>query len=223
MAAAVVQAGSGLTAGAGGDAEGIIFIEIIAQLVIGVGIGDVADRALDGDNAHQTVAVRHDRRQILEADTGVFLEGLADLRVLAQQLLVVDKHLADAGGEDLHKIAVLAVGAVLRAAENADPGQVLGELFHLFHTLADLLGQPLGRALVPQSGGDGDVGLVIGDDLRESVVLRRVLVDLIHHTGQAADYLAELDNFGSQFSHSLFSHMKYSFIDLVYARTDCTR
>ena len=205
VAAAVAQRAAGGAAGAGGHGEGVVLVQIVGHLVEVLRVGDVLDRALHRHHAHQTVAVREDRRHVLHADAGVLLKGAADLGVLLQEGLVVDQHLHDAGGEDLHVEAVLAVGPVLRDAEHADPGQMLGQLLHLFHALADLLGQILGGAFLAQTRRDGDVGLVVGQDPGQGIVFGGVFVDFVHHARQAADHLAELDDFRSQFSHSTLS------------------
>ena len=168
----------------------------------------VLDRALDGDDAHQTVALRDHGGHQLHALAGVFLKRAADLGVRFQQLFVVDQHLHDAGGEDLHEVLVHAVFFIIGAAENADPGEMLRQLLGLFHTLADLFGQPLGRALLAQTGGDGDVGFVVGDDIRQAVILGGVFIDLVDHTGNAADDLTELDDLGPQFCHYELSPQK---------------
>ena len=108
------------------------------------------------------------------------------------------------GGEDLHEVHVFSQLFVVGAAEDADPGQVLGQLLHLFHGLADLLGQIANSALLAETCGDGYIGLVVGDDAGQGIVLGGVLVDLVHNAGQAADDMTELDDFRSQFSHDMF-------------------
>ena len=189
MAAAVVDAGAAGAAGAGGHAERVVLVEIVAQTVVGLDVINALERTLDGGDAHQTVAVREDRRHGLHADAGVLLKRLADLGMAVQQLRVVDQHLHDAGREDLHEVAILPVRRVRGAAEHTDPGQVVGELLGLLDGEAGLLCQILDRALLAQAGGDGDISLVIRDDIHEGVILRGVLVDLVDHTGQTADDL----------------------------------
>ena len=107
----------------------------------------------------------------------------------------------DAGGEDLHEVDVLAEVLVIGAAEDADPGQVLGKLLHLFHGLADLLREIAGGADLAQAGRDGDIRLVVGHDACKAVVLGGVLVNLVHDAGEAADDMTQLDDFRSQFCH----------------------
>ena len=167
--------------------------------------GVVLDRALDGNDAHQTIALGDHGRHQLHALAGVFLKRAPDLGMGLQQFLVVDQHLHDAWGEDLHEVFVHAVFFVVGAAENADPGKMLCQLLGLFHALADLLGQPLGRTLLAQTGCDRDVGFVVGDDVRQAVILGGVLVDLVDHAGNAADDLTELDDLGPQFCHCKLS------------------
>ena len=142
---------------------------------------------------------------------GDMIEGLAHFRMGVQQLLVVHQHLHDAGGEDLHEVHIFSQLFIVGAAENADPGQVLGKLLHLFHRLADLLGQILHGALLAETCGDGNISLVIGDDAGQGIVLGGVLVDLVHNAGQAADDMTELDDFRSQFSHDMISPSKCNF------------
>ena len=187
VAAAVVDGGAGGAAGAGRDAEGVILIEIVGQLLIVADAGDVLDGALHGDDAHQAVAVGQQRGHGGHTDAGVLLKSAAHLGMGVQQLLVVDQHLHDAGGKDLHEVLVHTGLRVPGAAEDADPGQVLGDLLHLVHALSDLLGQVFGGAALAQAGRDGHVGLIVGQDAGQGVVLRGVLVDLVHNTGQAAD------------------------------------
>ena len=79
---------------------------------------------------------------------------------------------------------------------------MLGKLLHFFDGLADLLGKPAGGADLAQARGDRNVGLIVGDDACQAVVLRGILVDLVHHAGQTADDLTQLDDFRSQFCHS---------------------
>ena len=208
VAAAVADGGAGGTAGAGGHGEGVILVQIIAELFVGVDAGQVLDGAFHGDHAHQAVAVGDQGGHGLHADAGVLLKGLAHFRMGVQQLLVVHQHLHDAGGEDLHEVHVFTQLLVIGAAEDADPGQVLGQLLHLFHGLADLLGQVLYGALLAQACRDGNVGLIVSDDAGQGIVLGGVLVDLVHNAGQAADDMTELDDFRSQFSHDMFLSLK---------------
>ena len=208
--------------GAGGNAEGVVFVEIVAELFVIADAGQILDRALDGHDAHQAVAVGDQRGHGLHADAGVLLEGAADLGVCIEQLLVVNQHLHDAGGKDLHEVFVHAELLVVGAAEDADPREVLGELLHLLHGLADLFGQPRGGADLAQARGDGDVGLIVGDDAGQTVILGSVLVDLVHNAGQTADDLTQLDDFGSEFCHSFSLLQRYFCGDtLLFDRISC--
>ena len=164
-------------------------------------VRDVLDGTFHRNDTHQAVAVRDQGGHGLHADAGVLLEGTADLGMGVQELLVVDEHLHDAGGEDLHEVDVLAEVLVIGAAEDADPGQVLGKLLHLFHGLADLLREIAGGADLAQAGRDGDIRLVVGHDACKAVVLGGVLVNLVHDAGEAADDMTQLDDFRSQFCH----------------------
>ena len=211
VAAAVADGGAGGAAGAGRHGEGVILVQIVAELLIGADAGEILDGALHGDNAHQAVAVGDQGGHGLHADAGVLLEGLAHLGMGVQQLLVVHQHLHDAGGEDLHEVHVFSQLLIVGAAEDADPGQVLGQLLHLFHGLADLLGQVAHGALLAETGGDGNIGLIVGDDAGQGIILGGVLVDLVHNAGEAADDMTELDDFRSQFSHDMILSLNMFF------------
>ena len=121
--------------------------------------------ALHGDDAHQAVAVGQDGTHGLHAQAGVLLKGAADLGVGLHQGDVVDHHLQDAGGEDLHEVDVLAVRLAVGAAEHAVVDQIVERGHDLLHALADLFGQPSRGALLAQTRRDGDVGLVVADDV----------------------------------------------------------
>ena len=202
MAAAVADAGARCAAGAGRNGEGVVLIQVVRKLFVVADAGDVLDRALDGDNAHQAVAVGKHGAEQLHAHARVLLKGSADLGVGGHKLLVVYHHLKYAGREDLHEIDVLAELFVKRAAENAVVDEVIELGLYLLDGFADLLCKILGRALLAQAGGDGNVCLVIGNDVRHAVVFGRVLVDLDDHTGNAADHLCKLDDLGSELCHN---------------------
>jgi len=163
-----------------------------------VHVGDVLDRALDRHDAHESVAVRHHGRHAGHADAGIFLEGAADLRVLREQLLVVDEHLHDAGREDLHEENIFSGLGVVRDAEHADPGQALCDLAHLVDRLADLGREILRRAFLAQTRRDRHVAFLVRQDGGQRIILRRVLVDFVHRSGKAAHGLAQLDHFRPQ-------------------------
>ena len=202
MSAAVAYAGARCAAGAGRDGEGVVLIQVVRKLFVVADAGDVLDRALDGNNAHQAVAVGKHGAEQLHAHARVLLKGSADLGVGGHKLLVVYHHLEYAGREDLHEIDVLAELFVKRAAENAVVDEVVERGLYLLDGFADLLCKILGRALLAQTGGDGNVGLVIGNDVRHAVVFGCVLVDLDDHTGNAADHLCKLDDLGSELCHN---------------------
>ena len=201
MSAAVVDAGARRAAGAGRDAEGAVLAEIVAELFVIRRRGVVPDGTLHRDHTHQAVAARKQRRHRLHADAGVFLEGPADLGMGFEQLLIVDEHLHDAGGKNLHEIAVFAGRLVDGPAEYADPGQMLGQAIDLFHAFTGLLRQVGCAALLPQAGGNGNVRLVVGHDAGEAVVFGGVFVDFVDQAGQPSDDVAQFYDFWSQFSH----------------------
>ncbi len=201
VAAALADGPARGAARTGRDGEGVVFVDVVRQLVVVAHARDVLDGALNGHHAHQAVAVRHEGRHGRHADAGVLLKGLADLGVGLKQLLVVDQHLHDAGGKDLHEEAVLAVGGVGGDAEHADPGKVLGKLLDLFQRHAGLFGQILRSALLAQTRGDGDLGLLIGEDGGKGIVLRGVFVDLVHHAGESAYDPAQTDDLLSELCH----------------------
>ena len=118
-----------------------------------------------------------------------------------EQLLIVDEHLHDAGGKNLHEVAVFTGGLVDGPAEHTDPGQMLGQTIDLFHALAGLFRQIGRTALLPQAGGNGNVRLVVGHDAGEAVVFGGVFVNFIDQTGQTSDDVAQFYDFRSQFSH----------------------
>ena len=61
VSASVIDGGTGSAAGAGRHAEFVILVEIIAESLIIMNIGNILDGALNGDNAHQTIAVGDER------------------------------------------------------------------------------------------------------------------------------------------------------------------
>ena len=119
MAAAVADARARAAAGARGDGERVVFIEIVRKLFVGAHAGDVLDGVLHGNNAHQAIPLRQQGAHHLHAQAGVFFKRTADLRVVVQQLLVVDHHFENAGRKDLHEVCILAVLLGVCAAENA--------------------------------------------------------------------------------------------------------
>ena len=157
--------------------------------------------ALNGDNTHEPVAVRnkgtHGRRQI----SGVFLKCAVYLGVRGGKLHVINHHLKDAGGVDLHIVDVLPGLGAVGAAENAVVNEIIQQRLDLLHGLADLFCEPARCALLAQSGGDGDIGLVVADDVHQTVVFRCVLVDLRHYAGHTAYDPGKLDDLGSELCH----------------------
>ena len=197
MTAAVIYARSRRTAGAGRHGEGVVLIKIIRQPLVVADTGNVLDCALDGDNSHQSVAVREDGSHELHTDPCVLLEGSADFGVLTHKLLIVDHHLKDAGGEDLHKVDVLAELLVKGPAEDAVVHQSVERRCDLLHGLAHLLCKVLRRALLAKSRCNGDVRLVVGDDVCHAVVFGGFLGYPDHCTRRTADDLCQFDYLGS--------------------------
>ena len=81
MPAAVVQGTPGRPAGARGYGKLVVFVDVIAQLVIIVRLGNILDRAFHRDDTHQPIAVWHHGRHVGHPDPGVFLECPPHLRV----------------------------------------------------------------------------------------------------------------------------------------------
>ena len=206
MAAAVAEARARGAAGAGRDGENIVFIKIVAQALVIGHAGDALYRALHRDDAHEPVAVRQDGSHALHTQAGIFLKRTANLRVLTQKLLIVDHHFEYAGGEDLHEIAVLIRAVDLAAAEDAVVHKSVERGLYLIHRPADLIRQPLRRALLAKPGGNGNIGLFVGHDIGHAVVFRGILIYLDEHTGSAAYDLCELDYFGSELCHNYLSY-----------------
>ena len=117
------------------------------------------------------------------------------------KLHVINHHLKDAGGVDLHIVDVLTGLGAVSAAENAVVNEIIQQRLDLLHGLADLFCEPARCALLAQSGGDGDIGLVVADDVHQTVVFRCVLVDLRHYAGHTAYDPGKLDDFGSELCH----------------------
>ena len=168
---------------------------------------DALERALDRDDAHETVAVGDHGAHARGEVAGVLIERAADLRMRFQQLLLVDHHLEDAGREDLHIIHVLAERLVHRAAEDAIVDEVVEQGLHLLHGLADLFGEVARGALFAQTGGNGDVRLVIREDARHAVIFGRVFVDLGRDAGNAPNDFRQLHDLRSELCHGLSSFM----------------
>ena len=84
--------------------------------------------------------------------------------------------------------------------------EVIQRRLYLRDGLPHLCGQPARGAFLAQSRGDGDVGLVVGDNVLHAVILRSVLIYLDEHTGSAAYDLCELDYFGSELCHNYLSY-----------------
>ena len=201
VSAAVADAGARRAAGAGRNGESVVFIQVIRQPFIVAHSGDVLYRALNGDDAHQAVALRQHGAEKLHAYAGVLLEGSADLGMGCHELLVVHHHFEYAGREDLHEVDILAALLVIGAAENAIVDEVIQRGLYLLHGLADLLCEILGCALLAQTGGDGDIGLVVGNDVSHAVVFGGVFVDFDDRAGNTADDLGKLDDLGSELCH----------------------
>ena len=202
VTAAVAYARARGAAGAGGNGENIVLIKIVGKALIVVYAGYALKGALDGDDAHKTVAVGKHGTERLHTQAGVFLKGAADLGVGCHELLVVYHHLKDAGREYLHEIDILPALLVEGAAEKPVVNEIVQRGLYLVHGLADLLGEIFGGAFLAQSCGDGDVRLVVGNDVRHAVVLRCILVYLDDRAGNSADDLGELDDLGSEICHS---------------------
>ncbi len=66
---------------------------------------------------------------------------------------------------------------------------MIRQLFDLLFRHARLFHQVIQGTFFTQTGGDRHVRFLIRQDGGQCVILRRVLVDLIDHAGQTADYL----------------------------------
>ena len=205
VAAAVAKARARRAARARGHGKAVVLIQIVRDALIVAHALDALERALDRDDAHETVAVGDHGAHARGEVAGVLIERAADLRMRFQQLLLVDHHLKDAGREDLHVIHVLAERLVHRAAEDAVVDEVVEQRLHLLHGLADLLGKVARGALLAQTGGDGDVRLVIREDARHAVVFGRVFVDLGRDAGNAPNDFRQLHDLRSELCHCVSS------------------
>ena len=207
VAAAVADARARCAAGARGHGEAVVLVQIVRNALKLVHAGDALERALDRDDAHETVAVGDHGAHVRREVAGVLLERAADFRMRFQQVLLVDHHLEDAGREDLHVICVLAERLVARAAEDAVVHEVIEQGLHLLYGLADLLGQ-VGRGALPaQAGRDGDIRFLVGQDACHAVVFGCVFVDLGRDAGDAPNDLRQLHDLRSELCHGLSSFM----------------
>ena len=191
MSASVIDGAAGRAAGTGRHAELVIFVEIVAEPLIVMDIGNVLNGALDGNNSHQTVTVWDEWRHGLHTDTGIFLKCFSDFRMGIQKFLVVDQHLHDAGCEDLHKVNIFATLLVIRAAEHTDPCKMLGQFFHFVHWFSDFLCQITDCPLLAEACSDSYIGFIIRQDACQTVVLRCIFIDLVDNTSQSSDDMAK--------------------------------
>ena len=207
VAAAVAEARARRAARARGHGKAVILIQIVRDALIIAHALDALERALDRDDAHETVAVGDHGAHARGEVAGVLIERAADLRMRVEQLLLVDHHLEDAGREDLHVIRVLAERLVVRAAEDAVVHEVVEQRLHLLHGLADLPGQVGRGALLAQASRDGDIRFLVGQDACHAVVFGRVFVDPGRDAGDAPNDLRQLHDLRSELCHGLSSFM----------------
>ena len=124
-------------------------------------------------------------------------------------------HFNDWNDHNHHEKAVLPVAGVPGDAENADPGQMLGDLLRLFHAPADLGREVFRRARLAQAGGDSHIGLVVREDAGQAIVFRGVFIDLVDQSGEAPYHLAQLDDLRSQFCH--FQRLPFRYMVFYYS------
>ena len=96
--------------------------------------------------------------------------------------LIIHHHFEYAGCKYLHEICILAQLFAVHAAEHAVVHEVIQRRLYLRDGLPHLRGEPARSAFLAQSRGDGDIGLVIGDNVLHAVILRSVLIYLDEHT-----------------------------------------
>ena len=127
--------------------------------------------------------------------------------MLGKLLGVADHHLKDTGREDLKIENVLAVSACAYA-KNALVCQRQSQLVSFLDALAALFCQICNSSLLAQTGGNRNIGLVVGNNACQRIILRRIRVNFVEHSAHSADNLCQLNYFGSEFCHlSVFSSL----------------